>query len=207
VKLTYLEYRVYSPPSSTPIDTESHAPVSSVRGVYGKKDHLDYWRCQVPGCTFGVRNTMPFDLHLFCKHIDGGLRWYCRHSLCQSRSWAAHSTRSVRQHEETYHSKNTDESYKFCYLRHPESLDEHWPQERKLRMSYDAMPWLNHNTGEPMHPNVIKSIASDALCQSILRQFLCTIQLYSKAYTSVRNIVIHQLTTHFNFVMACPIGC
>jgi hypothetical protein len=74
-------------------------------------------------------------------------------------------------------------------------------------MSYDAMLWLNHNTGEPVHPNVIKYIASDTLCQSILGQFLCTIQLCGKAYTSVRNIVIHQLTTHFNFVMACPIGC
>ena len=150
---------------------------------------------------------MLFDLHLICKHIDGGLRWYCRHSLCRSRSWAAHSTQSVRQHEETYHSENTDESYKFCHLRHPESLDDHWRQGRKLRMSYDAMPWLNKNTGESVHPKFIKSVSSDALRRSILGNFLCTIQLCGEAYTSVRNIVVHQLTTHFNFVMACPIGC
>jgi hypothetical protein len=72
---------------------------------------------------------MLFDLHLICKHIDGGLRWYCRHPLYRSRSWAAHSTQSVRQHEETYHSENTDENHKFCLLRHPESLDEHGRKE------------------------------------------------------------------------------
>ncbi|RDL40314.1 uncharacterized protein BP5553_00293 [Venustampulla echinocandica] len=150
---------------------------------------------------------MLFDLHLTCKHVGGGLRWYCRHPLCQNVSWAARSTQSVREHEESYHSESTDESYKFCHLRHPESLDEHWPQWRKLRMSYDAMPWLSQNTGEPIHPNFITAIASDALRRSILGQFLCAIELCGEAYTSMRNIVIHQLTTHFNFVMACPIGC
>jgi len=74
-------------------------------------------------------------------------------------------------------------------------------------MSYDAMPWLNKNTGESVHPKFIKSVSSDALRRSILGNFLCTIQLCGEAYTSVRNIVVHQLTTHFNFVMACPIGC
>jgi hypothetical protein len=63
------------------------------------------------------------------------------------------------------------------------------------------------NTGESVHPKFIKSISSDALRRSILGKFLCTIQLCGEAYTSVRNIVVHQLTTHFNFVMACPIGC
>ena len=150
---------------------------------------------------------MLFDLHLIGKHIDGGLRWYCTHSLCRSRSWAAHSTQSVRHHEETYHSENTDGSYKFCHLHYPESLDDHWPQGRKLRVSYDAMPWLNKSTGESIHPKVIKSVSSDALRQSVFGKFICNIQLCGEVYTSMLNIVVHQLTAHFDFVMACPIGC
>lgn len=59
----------------------------------------------------------------------------------------------------------------------------------------------------PAHPNFIKSIALDALRGGVLGQFHCTVQPCNEVYTSVRNLVIHLLTTHFHFVMARPIRC
>ena len=169
------------------------------------KDYFGLWRCQAAGCTYRIKATPQFDLHLICKHIDGGLRWYCMHPLCQGKSWAASSTKIAKQHEETYHSDDTNEGYKLCHLRHPESLDEHLPQ--RIRMSYDAMPWVEQSTGAAVHPDFIKRIALDTLRRSVLGQFYCTIQPCNDVYTSVRKLAIHLLTTHFNYAMACPIGC
>jgi len=67
------------------------------------------------------------------------------HPLCQGKSWAGSSTKIAKQHEheETYHSDDTNEGYLLCHLRHPESLDEHQPQ--RICMSYDAMPWVEQS--------------------------------------------------------------
>ncbi len=197
VKLTYLEYRVHSPPGSTPI--EHREPCS------GFKCSRSIWKERPSGLLalpstwlyfLGLRNTMLFDLHLFLQAYRRGYKMVLvEHSLRQKQILGLrHSTRSVRAHEKrpiTPENTTIESLQNFCYfgviLR---SLDEHSAakREKATPMSYDAMPWLEpQHWRNPLHPNVTKSIC-----------FGCIVPEYSRTISMHRPKMVWRGLLHIS---------